>query len=405
MDTSFPLSDGAEYVLLVAGLFIVPRVLIRLRIPSAITCVGIGALAGMGFHAFESDTTVPLLALLGIVTLFLFAGLEVDFADLRQGSRIIGQHIVIQALLLLVATVALESALELGYRASILFALALTTPSTGFILDSIGSFGLKADQRFWVKSKAIAAELVALGVLFVTVQSESWHTLAVSAVALGAMVLLLPPTFRAFAKLVLPYAPRSEFAFLLIVALICGVITRKLGVYYLVGAFVVGLAAQRFRAVLPDLSSERFLHAVELFASFFIPFYFFKAGLRLTPEDFSWTAVIFGLVSAAVAVPVRTGLVAFHRRWILGRPLSTTWRVGAALLPTLVFTIVIADILRERFGLSPDLYGALIVYALVTTAIPAIFLGASPEFDKLPSSERAEVLEENERRNVRRPTQ
>jgi hypothetical protein len=74
-------------------------------------------------------------------------------------------------------------------------------------------------------------------------------------------------------------------------------------------------------------------------------------------------------------------------------------------LPTLVFTIVIADILRERFGLSPDLYGALIVYALVTTAIPAIFLGASPEFDKLPSSERAEVLEENERRNVRRPTQ
>lgn len=72
------------------------------------------------------------------------------------------------------------------------------------------------------------------------------------------MVVLLPPVFRAFAIVIAPFAPKTEFTFLVLVALLCALITRELGVYYLVGAFVVGLTAVRLRKELPALSSESF---------------------------------------------------------------------------------------------------------------------------------------------------
>ena len=63
------------------------------------------------------------------------------------------------------------------------------------------------------------------------------------------------------------------------------------GVYYLVGAFVVGITAQRFRERLPAIASDQMLHAVEVFASFFVPFYFFSAGLHVRHEDFAGEAL------------------------------------------------------------------------------------------------------------------
>lgn len=378
MPFSLPLE--LQYLLVVVGLFIVPRLLQRARIPSAITCVGIGAALGMGLHAFEGDETVGLLATLGIVTLFLFAGLEVDIGELRRGLRVVIEHLVVQAVLLAGASWALAAIFDLEVRPAVLMALALVTPSTGFILDSLAAFGLRADRAQWVKTKAIASEILALVVLFVTVQSTSPLTLGVSGGAIVAMVLVLPPLFRVFAKHLLPHARGSEFTFLVIVAILCAYVTRELGVYYLVGAFVVGITALRMRKDVPELASDRITHGVELFASFFIPFYFFKAGLHLHAEDFSVDALWIGAVFVACTIPVRIGLVAIHRRLSLGEPLRDGARVGLSLVPTLVFTIVIADILRERYDLSPTLYGALIVLSLVDTTIPGLLLRAAPGF-------------------------
>ncbi len=62
--------------------------------------------------------------------------------------------------------------------------------------------------------------------------------------------------------------------------------------------------------------------------------------------------------------------MALHRRIALKEPFRASFRVGASLLPTLVFSMVLADILRERFSASPALVGAIIIYALVNTLIP-----------------------------------
>ena len=377
------ISPELGYVALLFALFVVPRALQRFGIPAAITSLALGAIAGLGFGLLQHDTTIHLLSAFGIVALFLFAGLDVDFRDLRRDGVVLGQHLVVLALLLVVATVAARHFLGLEVRAATLLALAVLTPSTGFILDSIGSFGLNDREKQWVKSKAIATEILALLVLFGALQSTSVQRMAISVAVLAGMILLLPLLFRGFASLVVPFAPRSEFAFLLMIAVICAFVTRALGVYYLVGAFVVGMAAQRFRERLPAMASEQMIHAVEMFASFFIPFYFFNAGLELRRQDLDPRAIGFGLAFLVAAVPVRVAVVLVHRRLALREPVRQGMRVAVALLPTLVFGLVIAGILRDQFAVSPEIFGAVVLCSLATTILPAFFFRRpTPDFEE-----------------------
>jgi Kef-type K+ transport system membrane component KefB len=234
---------------------------------------------------------------------------------------------------------------------------------------------LSEQERFWIKSKAIAAELVALAVMFVALQSNTAGQLAQSVVVLVGLVLLLPWAFRYVAEVIVPYAPKSEFTFLLMIGVLAAMVTRQLGVYYLVGAFVVGVIAQRFRERLPRFSSEQMLHAVEVFASFFIPFYFFYAGLHLQRDDFGLGAVAVGAVFLAAGIPLRLLLIAGHRWLVLREPLRGSLRIGLCTLPTLVFTLVIAEILRDRFGVPNAVFGGLIIYTLANTLLPGFAIG------------------------------
>jgi len=366
------------YLGLLFGLFVVPRFLQRYHIPTAVTALSFGVVAGMGFGFLEDDPTVSVVATLGIVALFLFAGLDVRVQELRRERRILIEHVVLRLVALGVSMVALTWIFGVGPRASALIALALLTPSTGFILDSLNRWGLSKDEQFWIRSKAIATELVALAVLFVVLQSTDSVRLSLSALVIVAMIAVLPTLFRWLASAVIPHAPNSEFGFLLMVAAACAIMTRQLGVYYLVGAFAVGMAAQEFRRKLPVAASERMFGAVEAFAALFVPFYFFHAGLGVARDDLGFAAIAIGLSFILVAIPFRLGLTVLHRRWRLKESVQESLRVGVPMLPTTVFTLVLAEILRERFEISPALFGGLIVYTFINTVIPAFVLRGAP---------------------------
>lgn len=388
----------AAYVVLLFVLFVVPRLLQRAGVPTALTALAFGAAAGMGLHVFQQDTTVQLLSTLGIVALFLFAGLDVDLRELRRERRTLVEHVVVTGAALALTAIAGRLLLHPSFRITLLVALALLTPSTGFILDSLANWGLSPTEQFWVRSKAIANELIALLVLFVALQSTSATRLGLSTLALAAMMAVLPTVFRWFASAIVPYAPKSEFGFLMMLAALCALVTRALGVYFLVGAFVVGLIAREFRDLIPGLGSERMLGAVEAFASLFVPFYFFHAGLELTPESFGWRALTFGALAVVVGLPLRIGIIALHRRQRLNEDFRTSVRVAVPLLPTTVFTLVIASLLRDDFGASPTVFGGLIVYAVVNTMVPGFAMRrAGPGFedalrDAAPSPDPAETI-------------
>ena len=194
-------SQEIVYVLLLLGLFVVPRVLQRYSIPRAITALGMGALIGALAPALVDDPTVTLFSTLGIVSLFLFAGLEVDTHELRRESRFLGLHLGIGLLVLAGVALTVVWLLRLEGRAAALVALAVLTPSAGFILETLDASAANDRERFWIRTKVISNELLALGVLFVTLKSRTWDELALSAVALASLVVFLPWIFRLFANL------------------------------------------------------------------------------------------------------------------------------------------------------------------------------------------------------------
>lgn len=372
MELTFP--SKAIYVALWFGLFVVPRILQRWRIPAAITAFGIGLVAGPLLGLIGRDPVVDLLATVGIVSLFLFAGLDIEPSDFRRGTRVILEHLAIRIAGLGLVARGLGELLDFTWRPAALLALAVLTPSTGFILDSLEGWKLTPEQNHWVRTKAIASEILGLVALFAILQSTTPEGMLKSMAIMAAMVFGLPYIFKLFARIVLPYAPRTEFAFLMMTAMACALVTRELGVYYLVGAFVVGLTAQRLRRELPAMASERMLHSIESFGTLFIPFYFFHAAASLPQEALSWRGLLWGLGLVAIAVPLRVGLIAAHRRWRLGENWIASRSVAQPLMPTLVFCLVLARILTEQFQLAPHYLGALVVYAIVTTLFPSIAL-------------------------------
>lgn len=371
------------YLLLIFGLLVVPRALQRFKVPAPITCLllGIGAMLAWGDKVH--DPVVALLSTLGISSLFLFAGLEVDLGALRRGLWPLLAHLAIRIATLTGIAWLGWRWFGLGWQAAGLLALAVLTPSTGFILDTLERLGLDEEERFWVTSKAIAGELLALAALFVVLQAGDPLQLGLSSLAMAALLLGLPLLFIALGRWIVPHAPGSEFSLLVMVGLVAAFVTYRLGVYYLVGAFVAGLVARLLRIRMPRLASSDNIHALRLFATFFVPFYFFHAGTAISRDALGWEALGLGLAITAIVLPLRIATVWLQRRVLVREKHHSTLRVSVALAPTLVFTLVLAEILYTRFHIPAELFGALVLYTALNTLLPSLVLHAPFDVDPM----------------------
>lgn len=375
------MSNELIYLLLIFGLLVIPRALQRLKIPGPITSLALGIGAVLAWGDKTHDPVVTLLSALGISSLFLFAGLEVEVQALRRGLGRLLTHLAIRILSLAGVGWLAWRFLDLGWQAASLVALALLTPSTGFILDTLARLGLDEEEQFWVTNKAIAGELLALAMLFVALQAGDPGQLGLSSLAMVALLVGLPLLFLALGKWVMPQAPGSEFSLLVMVGMVAAYVTYKLGVYYLVGAFIAGLTARMLHERMPKLASDDNIHALRLFATFFVPFYFFHAGTGISRDALSWEALWLGLLLTVLVLPLRIGVVWLQRRVLFRESHRGALRVSVALAPTLVFTLVLAEILHARFAISGALFGALILYTVLNTLLPSVVLHAAFDID------------------------
>ena len=364
------------YLAVVFGLLVIPRALQRFRLPAQLTCFAFGIIVAGFFKPLIIDSVISYLSTLGIAALFLFAGLEVDLAELRRQLPSLAGHFAVRGLVLVVCARIFALYFHLGWQVDCMLALALLTPSTGFILDMLPHSGLDHIEQQEVALHAVAGEVTAVFLFLVISQAGSFKTLLISGGAIALLIALLPLLFLALGRWVVPYAPGSEFSLLLMVGLICAIITKALGVYYLVGAFVAGLVARTLSKRMRTLASDQNLEAIRLFASFFIPFYFFHSGLGVPTAALASASLLYGLALAVCVIPVRLGVVWLQSRFMQHRGHRGSFRVAIALTPTLIFTLVIAEILRENFAISPQLYGGLLVYAAIASILPSLTLPA-----------------------------
>ncbi|HUX74264.1 MAG TPA: cation:proton antiporter [Steroidobacteraceae bacterium] len=374
------LTSNIAYLCLIFALIVIPRALQRFRLPAPLSSFGLGMFAAWLLGAEYHDATLTLLATLGISSLFLFAGLEIDLQSLRRGRWPLLCHLLLRSLTLGAVTWAGMRYFGYAWNTAALIALALLTPSTGFILESLPRLGLNEDERRWVTLKAMGGEILALLVLFVVLQADSAPHLAASSLAIVAMIFGIPLLFRCLVRLVVPYAPGAEFSLLVMVGLVAAYLTDQLGVNYLVGAFLAGFIARLLRRRLPTLASKENLHAIQLFASFFVPFYFFYAGMGVPSAALTWRSLQWGLILTAAVLPARIASLWLQRRIVHGESAAVSLKVATALSPTLIFTLVLAAILRERFHIADALYGGLLVYAAMSTIVASLPLSKQADF-------------------------
>ena len=369
----FPTSTIVNLVV-VFGLLVVPRALQRFRLPAPLTCFILGIIVAVFGRNLIDDRVATVVATFGIASLFLLAGLEVDLAEIREQLGRLSFYLAVLALFLAgTAWIAIRY-LGMNWQAGTLLGLGLLIPSTGFILDTLPTWGLEKSVQKEVSIDAIAGEIAALLVLIVVSQAGSMRSLALTGVILVLLIGLTPLLFLFLGKHVVPYAPGSEFSLLIMVGIICAVITQNIGVHYLIGAFAAGLVAGLLRNRMTTLASPANLHAVRLFASFFIPFYFFYEGVEVPTGALVLKSLLWGGALSLVVIPIRLGKNWLQARFLSHRSAQDAICVALALTPTLIFTLVIAGILRESFHVSDALYGGMLVYAAVATILPSLLL-------------------------------
>ncbi|MBX3721315.1 MAG: cation:proton antiporter [Turneriella sp.] len=368
--------QGTEiaYAILIFALFVLPRLFLRFGLPMALTAFFMGAGANAGFGFNDRDNVVSIFASLGIIALFLFAGMEVDLNSLKGHFRRVTEHVIVRFIVVGIFGAVISIQYTLAVPTSILVALAIATPSTGFILDSLEHSSLNEDKKYWIKLKAISAELVALGMLLVVTKSGDAAALAGSLTVIITLILVLPYLFKRIVGAIERIAPGSEFTFLLILAVIFGLITKKLGAYYLVGAFIVGIMAGRYRRETPNLTTEEMLKSLRMFAAFFMPFYFFNAGLKFPLTALGLKSLTIAGFLIAVSFPIKIFSIMLHRKISLNEGWRDSAPIALSLMPNLVFGLVLAELMNAMQQIPVEIYGGLIIYTLLTTMVAPLIL-------------------------------
>lgn len=376
------LGKDIEYLFIFSLVLILPKVLLRFRLPSGITALLIGIVFSVLSPELESETLFKFLSQIGITSLFLFAGLEVEVDELKRDFPYLKKYLLKFLTALFLITVCFHFWLELSVPNSLIFALGIFTPSAGFILTSLHSFNTSLDQDHWIKSKAISKEVLSITLLFIALQGSDVKALLISLVFFTALYLVLPWMFKMFFKFISPYAPNSEIAFLVVLSLTAGIISKEIGAYYLVGAFVVGLIGSRFKAEIFKDGEVALFRSLSNFFTVFLPFYFFSAGLKLSVDGFTLKALGVALIMVVIFVPLRMALVVTSVKYFLKNTLIKGYKISLSLIPTLIFGLVIAGVLLQRGEVDKTLVYALIIYTLITSLLPTIFFPFINEDDE-----------------------
>ena len=106
-------------------------------------------------------------------------------------------------------------------------------------------------------------------------------------------------------------------------------------------------------------------------------------GVTRSADALSVDALLVGLGITAVVLPLRVGVTWLQRRLLFRDSTQGAMRVSVALAPTLVFTLVLAEILHAQFAIPGALFGGLVLYTVLNTMLPSLLLHQTFDIDPL----------------------
>lgn len=396
-----------SWVVIIATAWLMGRLCRRIGQPPAVGEIAAGLLLGpsfLGLFAPELVTTLfppevkgplALLAKIGLLLMLFQVGMEFDFSHLRQKSRVVVLSSLMGILAPLAGGLAIAPWLhrsfapdlpEFGFKLFVCIALAISAlPIMGRILLEMKL------ERTALGATAISAAAIddAVGWIFLGVATAiikqgdnfSWLPFLgqVGLIVLYFAVLMKivgPLLIRAWRRQCERYRTETftpgYLALLLCALFVSSLITNKLGIFAIFGAFALGVALH---------SEESLVRAWRArFADFVIvalvPIFFTNTGLNTKIGSFdSATAWIGCGLVCGVAVLGKLGGCTLGARWG-----GASWREGlsiGALMNTRALMGLIAISVGKDLGLLNDqLFTMFILMCLITTATTGPMLRA-----------------------------
>lgn len=351
----------------------------RMRQPGLIGALVAGALIGPVFGWVAPNPTLTMLADLGVMFLLFRVGLETPSRQLLEVGRtalLVGSLGVIAPFVLGWAVMAVwgEPRIE-----SIFVAAALVATSVGVtshILSARGVLNHRASRV--ILAAAVIDDVLGFMVLAVVSAVAREHVRIRELILSGTLAVAFTAIVVGFgSRAVTHMVPRlqrrlhgGEVQFNLAMITMFGLaaIATRAGVAALIGAFLAGMA-------LSESVDER-VHTLSLGVSELLtPFFLVDIGLHLSTHALADPSILV-LIAVLTVIAIISKLLGCGLG-ALGLGKADALRVGMGMVPRGEVGIVVAQIGLRANVISPGIYGAVVMVAVVTTLIAPVMLDAA----------------------------
>lgn len=365
IDFSLPLKNPVIIFSLV--LFIIlfaPLLLNKLKIPHIIGLILAGVIIGpYGLNLLLRDSSIVLFGTVGLLYIMFTAGLEIDLEEFKKNrvkSLVFGLYTF--AVPIVLGSVAAYYLLSFDLPAAMLFASMLAS-HTLLAYPIASRYGITRIRAVTLTiGGTIITDILALLVLAAVVgmykgeiSTAFWVRLAVSSLIFAAIVFFVFPLiarwfFKKFDDNI------SQYIFVLAIVFLGSFLAEAAGLEAIIGAFLSGLAINRF---IPH--SSPLMNRIDFVGNaLFIPFFLIGVGMLV---DFSVLFKGFGAIKVALVMII----------------LAVAAKYIAALLTQKTFNLS-GDEKQIIFGLSSARVGATLAVVLVGYNV---ILGETPSGDPI----------------------
>lgn len=358
----------------------------RLRLPALVGEMAAGVLMVPVLGVIQGDTVLEVLPEIGVVFLLFEVGLGTPAKKLLEVGAL-SLEVALLGVLLPFGTGALYlyATGHSGYEA--LFGGA------ALVATSVGVTARMFSERNLLDAKVARVILGAavfddvLGMIFLAVVSGialggfSWLGLGIVVAEAVVFVLFLifwghRITQPMVAQVVKFKTRNPAFAFALLFCLGLSVLAAKIKIAAIVGAFLAGM-------VLSDYDAKfRLKEKFEPIYDFFVPFFFFALGAKLSPQALFNPATI-GIAGAVTLIAVLTKLVGcMLPTWKMG--LRNSVAIGWGMVPRGEVGAIVALVGLSAGVISKEFYGVVLFMVTATTLLvpplfPLFLKGIKPE--------------------------
>ncbi len=348
----------------------------RLRLPALVGEIAAGVVLVPVFGVVQGETVLEILPEIGVVFLLFEVGLGTPTKKLLEvGGLSLGVAISGVLLPFAAGSLYLYFAGFSGYEA-LFGGVALVATSVGITARIFSEKNLLDTKVARVILGAAVFDDI-LGMLFLAVVSGialggfSWWGLGIVAAEAIGFVLFLIFLGRRLTKPMVEQVEKFKtrnpaFAFALLFCLGLSVVAAKLKIAAIVGAFLAGM-------VLSDYDAKfRLKEKFEPIYDFFVPFFFFALGAKLTPSLLFNSATI-GLAVVITLIAVLTKLIgcslpAFRLGW------KQSIAIGWGMVPRGEVGAIVALVGLSAGVISQSFYGVILFMVMATTLIvPPLF--------------------------------